>query len=85
MNFGTFLGNDGLKARLSAALQKDRLSHCYLLTGPEGSGKKTLSLILAAGMQCEAAERPCLRCNACRKVLSGNHPDVITVQKRKDR
>ena len=85
MNFGTFLGNDGLKARLSAALQKDRLSHCYLLTGPEGSGKKTLSLILAAGMQCEAAERPCLRCSACRKVLSGNHPDVITVQKRKDR
>ena len=87
MNFGTFLGNDSLKERLSAALSKDRLSHCYLLTGPEGSGKKTLSLILAAAMQCEepAGKRPCLRCTACRKVLSGSHPDVITVQKRKDR
>ena len=87
MNFGTFLGNDSLKDRLSASLSRDRLSHCYLLTGPEGSGKKTLSLLLAAAMQCTeaASRRPCLRCAACRKVLSGSHPDVITVQKRKDR
>ena len=87
MQFDTFLGNDGLKERLAAALQKDRLSHCYLLTGPEGSGKKTLSRLLAAAMQCEDApdRRPCLRCSACRKVLSGSHPDVITVEKRKDR
>ncbi|MBQ4564856.1 MAG: hypothetical protein IJA48_00755 [Oscillospiraceae bacterium] len=87
MQFGTFLGNDSLKERLSAALSKDRLSHCYLLTGPEGSGKRTLSTLLAAAMQCEAlpAGRPCLRCSACRKVLSGTHPDVITVKKQKDR
>lgn len=87
MNFGTFLGNDSLKERLASALRKDRLSHCYLLTGPEGSGKKTLSTLLAAAMQCEDApgNRPCLRCSACRKVFSGNHPDVITVEKRKDR
>lgn len=85
MNFGTFLGNDSLKERLSAALKMDRLSHCYLLTGPEGSGKKTLSRILSAAMQCEEKDRPCLRCPACRKVLADTHPDVITVLKRKDR
>lgn len=85
MNFGTFLGNDVLKERLAASLSRDRLSHCYLLTGPEGSGKHTLSLLLAAAMQCRESERPCLRCSSCRKVLGGTHPDVITVRKRKDR
>lgn len=86
MNFGTFLGNSSLKERLSASLSRNRLSHCYLITGPEGSGKKTLSLLLAAAMECESGgDRPCLHCNSCRKVLSGTHPDVITVQKRKDR
>ena len=86
MNFGTFLGNESLKERLSASLSRNRLSHCYLITGPEGSGKKALSLLLAAAMECEAGgEGPCLHCSSCRKVLGGTHPDVITVQKRKDR
>lgn len=85
MNFGSFLGNERLKEGLSAALGKNRLSHCYLITGPKGSGKKSLALLLAAAMQCREKERPCLRCTSCRKVLSGIHPDVITVEKQKDR
>ena len=85
MNFGSFLGNERLKEGLSAALGKNRLSHCYLITGPKGSGKKSLALLLAAAMQCREKERPCLRCTSCRKVLSGIHPDVITVKKQKDR
>ena len=80
MNFGAFLGNEALKERLSAALAKNQLSHSYLLTGPAGSGKHTLARLLAAAMECEEAQRPCLRCQRCRKVLSGSHPDVITVE-----
>ena len=75
----TFLGNDGLKQRLSTALAKGQLSHCYLLTGPVGSGKRTLAKHLAAAMQCTGKNRPCLQCPQCRKVLSGVHPDLITV------
>lgn len=79
MEFGSFLGNERLKRRLSAAVSKGALSHAYLLSGPEGSGKHTLAAILSAAMECEAADKPCLRCPACRKVLAGIHPDVITV------
>lgn len=79
MGFGELLGNDALKARLAAAAAQDRFSHSYLLCGPEGSGKHTLSRLLASAMQCTGAVRPCGQCAACRKVMENVHPDVITV------
>ena len=74
------LGNARLRSALAAAFASDRLSHCYLLAGPEGSGKHTLARILAAAMECTAGgKRPCGVCLQCRKVLDNVHPDVITV------
>ena len=74
------LGNERLKNRLAAAFASDRLSHCYLIAGPAGSGKRTLARLLTAAMECTAGSaRPCGRCLQCRKVLDGVHPDVITV------
>ena len=74
------LGNERLKKGLAAAFAADRISHCYLIAGPAGSGKHTLVRILAAAMECTAgAGRPCGVCLPCRKVLDGVHPDVITV------
>ena len=80
MRFDGLYGNEGLKARLSAAFSGGRVSHCYLICGPEGSGKHTLARILAAAMQCTGrGEIPCGVCSACRKVFDGQHPDVIRV------
>ena len=53
--------------------------HAILLAGPEGVGKTTLALDLAAGLLCTATDptdRPCRVCRACRMVEHGNHPDV---------
>ena len=78
MDFGTFLGNDALREALLRAQRTGKLSHSYLICGPEGSGKRTLSRILAAAMQCGAENSaPCGKCSACRKVLAGSHPDVM--------
>lgn len=79
MGLEQLLGNEALKERLTEGLRSGRMSHSYLLTGPEGSGKRTLARLLAAAMECRGTPRPCGVCPACRKVLSGNHPDVITV------
>ncbi|MDD6644033.1 MAG: ATP-binding protein [Faecousia sp.] len=79
MEFGALLGNDALKQRLSAALAKGQLSHCYLISGPEGAGKRTLATLLAAAMQCTGTKKPCCRCPQCRKALDGMHPDIVTV------
>ena len=80
VDMDALLGNARLRSALAAAFASDRLSHCYLLAGPEGSGKHTLARILAAAMECTAGgKRPCGVCLQCRKVLDNVHPDVITV------
>ena len=79
MGFEGLLGNDRLKENLINSLGKGRISHFYLISGPEGSGKHTLARLLTAAILCKDPARPCGRCAPCRKALEGNHPDVITV------
>ena len=79
MGFEALLGNEQLKADLTAARRKGRLSHFYLISGPEGSGKHTLADLLAAAMLCREEDAPCGVCKSCRKVLSHTHPDDITI------
>lgn len=79
MGFEALLGNEQLKTNLVTGLGKGRVSHFYLISGPEGSGKHTLAQLLAAAMLCRGEDKPCMKCPSCRKVMSGMHPDYITV------
>lgn len=80
MGFESLLGNARLKENLTGSIRQGRISHFYLISGPSGSGKKTLARILAAAMQCQAEEKPCGVCKDCRKALQNTHPDVIWVE-----
>lgn len=79
MSFEPLLGNDQLKENLARSLGRGHVSHFYLISGPQGSGKHTLARLLAAAIQCRGADKPCLQCPACRKVIADTHPDFITV------
>lgn len=79
MGFDALLGNDQLKTNLAESIGKGHISHFYLISGPEGSGKRTLARLLAAAILCQGEKKPCLHCTACRKVMDGSHPDFITV------
>ena len=79
MGFSPLLGNDRLKHNLTAALESGKAAHFYLVSGAPGSGKRTLTRLLTAALQCESADKPCLRCNACRKAMASTHPDIITI------
>ena len=80
MGFETLLGNEQLKQNLTESLAKGRISHFYLISGPEGSGKHTLAKLLAQTILCEGSRKPCGSCVHCRKMTSGSHPDFITVE-----
>ena len=79
MAFDALLGNERLKERLSAVFGADKATHCYLITGPQGSGRGVLAELLMAALECESRPRPCCRCSGCRKVLNHTHPDIVTV------
>ena len=75
------LGNERLKSLVRKDVLSGNLSHAYLLTGEKGSGKKSLArqMCLYAFCQRPGNGEPCGTCPACRKVLSGNHPDILPV------
>ena len=79
MGFEGLLGNARLKENLRRSVDGGRLSHFYLISGPKGSGKRTLARLLAAAAVCREEKKPCLSCAACRKAMTNNHPDIITV------
>ncbi len=79
MGFESLLGNQRLKENLTSSLSRGRVSHFYLICGPEGSGKHTLAKLLAAAILCNSDNKPCGICTPCRKVMDGNHPDFITI------
>ncbi len=79
MGWESLLGNDRLKQNLSLSLEKGHISHFYLISGPRGSGKRTLAKLLGAAILCRGKRPPCGVCPACRKLFDGNHPDFITI------
>ncbi|MDZ5474349.1 DNA polymerase III subunit delta' [Bacillus sp. 31A1R] len=68
---------------LKNSLIKERLAHAYLFEGMRGTGKREVSLILAKSLFCERpveGYRPCEVCNNCKRVNSGNHPDIHVLE-----
>ena len=80
MGFEGLLGNEQLKENLRKGVGRGHISHFYLISGPAGSGKKTLARLLAAAALCRGENKPCRVCPACRKMFGGGHPDCITVE-----
>lgn len=79
MELHALAGNGPLKRQLDLQTARRGLSHAYILSGPAGSGKRTLAALLSAALVCSgpAEQAPCLRCSGCRKAMGGIHPDVV--------
>lgn len=57
-----------------------RLAHAYLFAGPRDSGKTQTAFWLAGLVNCESSHAaPCQECSSCRKIRSGNHPDIHVI------
>ncbi|GAX88694.1 DNA polymerase III subunit delta' [Effusibacillus lacus] len=67
---------------LQNMLSAGRLAHAYLFLGPEDFGMKETAIHFAKGILCESenAVKPCGNCASCRRVDSGNHPDIVWLE-----
>ncbi len=73
-------GHDWATALLQQALDTQRLSHAYLITGPAHIGKATLAREFAAALNCTGQTPPCGECRSCRLAHDDSHPDILVVQ-----
>jgi DNA polymerase-3 subunit delta' len=73
------IGQGRAVSLLQQSLKAGSLAHAYLLVGPAHVGKMTLAIRLAQALNCEADEKPCLACTACKKISSGTHSDIIVI------
>ncbi len=79
VNFG-LLGNPFAQRVFANIVKSGNFAPAYLLEGPEGVGKATLALRVAAATLCESPEvKPCGQCPACKRVLTLQHPDVKVI------
>ena len=71
-------GQDHAVAMLLRAVASGRLAHACLFDGPESVGKRSAALGLALALCCtERPGRGCGVCDACRRIETGRHPDVL--------
>ncbi|MEA3309979.1 MAG: DNA polymerase III subunit delta' [Chloroflexota bacterium] len=88
MNHWGIIGHQHAVQQMQLAVKRQEVPHALLITGPDSVGKRTFALKLAQTMHCtaeNAEQRPCDQCSACRRVNSGNYPDlrVITPEEGK--
>lgn len=80
MPFSRIYGHEGPIAFLKKSLEENRVAQGYLFHGMWGVGKRTTALAFAKAMNCLGTEgEEGGPCGSCRKIDSGNHPDVLIV------
>ncbi len=71
------VGHEWAVDLLLNGLSMGRVSHATLIVGPPNIGKTTIARVFAQALNCTGNQPvPCGECLSCRKVISGNHPDV---------
>ena len=81
------IGQEVVVKSLTNALKSKTLHHAYIFEGNLGSGKTSVSRILAAMENCEKAPtiEPCGTCNNCISIFAGKSIDVKEVDAASNR
>ena len=78
LRFSDILGQSAVLAMLRESEVEGTLHHALAFVGPEGVGKRTVALALAARLLCTSPidGESCGVCESCHQVAAGSHPDV---------
>ena len=81
-NWG-LIGQDAAVAQLRRAIERDRVPHAYLFSGPPGAPLYDAAIAIAMALSCQRTralgDDACGECDACAKILGAIHPDVVTL------
>ncbi|MBU4486644.1 MAG: DNA polymerase III subunit gamma/tau, partial [Candidatus Delongbacteria bacterium] len=78
LTFEDVIGQEHVTTTLINAIKNNKVHHAYLLTGPRGVGKTTISRIIAKSLNCETGvtPKPCGICSNCKEIDQGINLDV---------
>lgn len=78
MQLGAVKGQQRVIDALTRSLAANRIAHAYLFEGPVGCGRRTTALSLIQVLFCiqPVGGNACGSCPSCRKLATGNHPDL---------
>jgi DNA polymerase-3 subunit delta' len=84
-DFSDIIGQNQMKEHMQNALSTGKVSHAYIISGENGSGKEYIAKTFAKALQCQHRsekgdyEEACNECPSCIKAESDSHPDIITI------
>lgn len=80
-NFSEMIGQDVIIKTLNNAIEKNKISHAYLFTGPRGTGKTSAAKIFAKTINCKnlADGIPCEKCECCQQFNNNQNIDIIEI------
>lgn len=81
MSILDFIGQKAVVERFMEQFRSGMTSHTYVLSGPQGIGKKTLAREMAKVLLCqeEPSKAPCGKCRGCRSFEAGSNPAFFEI------
>ena len=77
--FEDVVGQKVIIKTLTNSILNKKINHAYLFTGPRGTGKTSISKILAKIVNCESLNgiTPCNKCVSCTQINNKQNTDGI--------
>lgn len=80
------VGNKNIVNFLQKNIENQNLAHAYLFAGPDKIGRKIVAENFIKSLLClDNSSKPCSKCNNCKQIERGIHPDIFYLTKFDDK